>query len=311
MKVIEDTSTGQFFDGIASLPLFLQDINLTFDTVGDAMPLNRVKILHPTGVTALFKFVSYKNHDFTGGFKGTDYGILRISEVGTVKKDEDPSTSMGLKFFRDGVESGNMFTLHAFEGHGEVGGEKTYNFLRRDIDYNTHVDLPTNECNLMTSHAKLSQVSKHVGNMSVKNVSDYDQYGNRELNPKWPFMMRLLPHDPCQSPDDYHVYFEHMPKCIPAGTKLFDVMALDEPKALGGVEKEIGYIETTSKMTTSLYGDTRLFFRHQRFEEDLAVRPHWKEHVEEFDMPTFHELLPLPVNPPMDECPFSYLFGLI
>ena len=98
--------------------------------------------------------------------------------------------------------------------------------------------------------------------MSVKNLADYDQYGNRESNPKWPFMMRLLPHDPCGSGDEYHVYFEHLPKCVPAGTKLFDVMALDEPKDLGGVEKEIGYIETTSKMTTSAYGDTRLFFRH-------------------------------------------------
>ena len=276
------------------------------------MPLNRLKILHPTGIVALFKFVSYKNHSFTGALKGTDYGLMRISEVGTAKATADPSTSAGFKFFRDGVASGNMFTLHAFEGHGAEGGENTYNFLRRDIDYNTHVDLPTNRCSLMTSHAKLSQVSKHIGNMSVKNLSDYDQYGNRELSPKWPFMMRLLPRDPCpNTSDDFHIYYEHLPKCIPAGTKLFDVMALDEPKELGGVEVEIGYIETTSKMVTSLYGDTRLFFRHQRFEEDLAVRPHWKEHVQEFDMPTFHENLPLPVDAPADGCPFAYLFGLI
>lgn len=311
MKIIEDDTPGQFFDGIASLPLFLQDINLSFDTVGDAMPLNRVKILHPTGIVALFKFVSKQNHTFTGAFKGTDHGLMRISEVGTVKRGEDPSTSAGFKFFRDGVESGNMFTLHAFEGHGVEGGENTYNFLRRDIDYNTHVDLPTNRCNLMTSHAKLSQVSKHVGNMSVKGLADYDQYGNRESRPNWPFMMRLLPRDPCPATqDDFHIYYDHLPKCVPAGTKLFDVMALADPKELGGVEQEIGYIETTSKMTTSLYGDTRLYFRHQRFEEDLAARPHWKEHIEEFDMPTFHENLPLPLDAP-EQCPFAYLFGLI
>ena len=115
------------------------------------MPLNRVKILHATGVVATFKFISYGNHDFTGSLKGTDYGILRISEVGSARKEDVPATSAGFKFFRDGVASGNMFTVHAFEGH-----EETYNFLRRDIAYNTHVDIPTDDCRLMSGHAKLA-----------------------------------------------------------------------------------------------------------------------------------------------------------
>ena len=146
MKVIEDDTPGQFFDGIASLPLFLQDINLSFDTVGDAMPLNRLKILHPTGIVALFKFVSYQNHDFTGAFKGTDYGVMRISEVGTVKRGMDPSTSAGFKFFRDGLPSANMMTVHSFDGH-----PGNYNFLSPDISYNSHVDFSENQCAIMTS----------------------------------------------------------------------------------------------------------------------------------------------------------------
>ena len=131
------------------------------------MPPNRNKIIHPTGVHALFKFESYNNHDFTGSLKGTENGILRISEVMTVTPGYIPSASMGLKFFRDGVESGNMVSLHDFGGH-----ENKNNFL--SVDYHTHVLLPDNECNLMTSHAKLATVSKHIGNMSVKGLSDYD-----------------------------------------------------------------------------------------------------------------------------------------
>ena len=131
------------------------------------MPPNRVKILHPTGVCALFKFISFGNHPFTGSLRGTEYGIFRISEVGVVGPEHVPSTSAGFKFLRDGVDAGNAFSLHAFEGHPD-----TYNFL--GVTYNTHVNLPTNECALETSHAKLSQVSKHVGNMSVKGLSDYD-----------------------------------------------------------------------------------------------------------------------------------------
>lgn len=96
------------------------------------MPPNRPKILHPTGVVGLFKFNSFGNHPFTGSFRGTDYGVYRISEVGAVDPNGAPSTSAGFKYLRDGVDAGNNFTLHAFEGHPE-----TFNFL--GVTYNTHV----------------------------------------------------------------------------------------------------------------------------------------------------------------------------
>ena len=186
-----------------------------------------------------------------------------------------------------------MLTLHSFDGHPE-----TRNILRKDIDYNTHVDLTKNECVLMTAHAKLSQVSKHIGNMSVKSLSDYDQYGNKENNPKWPFMMRLVPNDPCNMPDAFDArrpYWEHLTKgCAKEGWKLFDVLALEKPEELGGVEQHIGDIVLTSKMITSTWGDTKLFFRHVRFEEDLSEHPEWRIGIEEFERPTFVENLPLP-----------------
>ena len=196
MKVLEDDTPGQFFDGLFSISFFLQNINLSFDFIGDEMPPNRVKVLHPTGVVGLFKFNKTANHPFTGSLQGTDYGVFRISEVGTVSPDLVPSTSAGFKWLRDGVDAGNNFSLHAFEGHAD-----TFNFLKPT--YNTHVDLPENECNLMTSHAKLSQVSKHVGNMSVKGLSDYDQYGNKVETPVWPFKCEFRPNDPCDFPDAF------------------------------------------------------------------------------------------------------------
>lgn len=275
MKMIEDDTPGQFFDGLFTISLFLQNINLTFDFIGDEMPPNRVKVIHPTGVSSLFKLnVTNPDHPYTGSFRGTDYGILRISEVATVSPDLVPSASMGLKFLRDGVDSGNIFSLHAFEGHPD-----TYNFLKPV--YNTHVDIPTNECNLMTSHAKLSQVSKHVGNMSVKGLADYDQYGNKEEEQNWPFKCEFRPNDPCGSPDEWEKsYLEQLTSgCIPVGYNLFDMWCQEGPEALGYEMEKLGEIITTSDMITSMYGDTKLFFRHVRFEEDLEERPHWKEHV--------------------------------
>ena len=112
MKIIEDDTPGQFFEGLFSLPLFLQNINLSFDFVGDEMPPNRVKILHPTGVCGLFTYKNVADHPFTGSLRGTEYGVYRISEVGTVAPDIVPSTSAGFKFLRDGVDAGNLFKLN-------------------------------------------------------------------------------------------------------------------------------------------------------------------------------------------------------
>ena len=97
------------------------------------------------------------------------------------------------------ITAADMVTVHSFSGHIQ-----TYNFLRKDIDYNTHVTLTENDCLNSTIHAKFAQATNHIGNLSVKNLSDYDQYGNREHAPKWPFKMRLVPTDPCKSPDEWH-----------------------------------------------------------------------------------------------------------
>ena len=85
---------------------------------------------------------------------------------------------------------------------------------------------------------------------------------------------------------------------------------MEKPEALGGVLYKIGEIRTTSEIVTSMYGDTKLFFRHVRFEEDLEARPEWFDHVQLFTRSTFVENLPLPAESP-SECPFSYLLGIM
>jgi hypothetical protein len=111
-------------------------------------------------------------------------------------------------------------------------------------------------------------------------------------------------------PDHYVAsYLDQLTHYVTEGTKLYKVIATDKPLELGGREKHIGDIVTTSSMVTSLWGDTRLFFRHTRFDEDIAARPEWEAHVEKFTGPTFAENLPLADYAPAD-CPFAYLFGM-
>lgn len=83
------------------------------------------------------------------------------------------------------------------------------------------------------------------------------------------------------------------------GIHLFDVYALDEPIGLGGEEKLIGRINTKSITVPSFYGDTGLFFRHMRFNDDLRRRPEWFDHVEIFEDPLWTDVIPLPQTPPV------------
>lgn len=117
--------------------------------------------------------------------------------------------------------------------------------------------------------------------MSIKGLSDYDQYGNKEANPVWPFKCEFRPEDPCGFPDEWHgSYLDNLTNgCIPPGTLLFNFWCMEKPEAMGGEFIHIGKIITTSDMVTSMYGDTKLFFRHVRFEEDLEQKPDWLPHV--------------------------------
>ena len=67
---------------------------------------------------------------------------------------------------------------------------------------------------------------------------------------------------------------------IQPGTILFDLFSCPEPKAALDPARlqRIGRIITTSDAIPSL-PDDNLFFRHQKKEEDFALRPEWKQAV--------------------------------
>lgn len=78
------------------------------------MPAGREKYIHAVGLHATFKFVSNGQHKYTGSLKGTDYGIIRISDTGPEAPSANavPSTSAALKFFRNGRDSGNLVMMN-------------------------------------------------------------------------------------------------------------------------------------------------------------------------------------------------------
>ena len=60
---------------------------------------------------------------------------------------------------------------------------------------------------------------------------------------------------------------------IPKGTPIYSLKAHSEPADKQGTF--LGNI-VVDGCTTSKFGDERLFFQHQRIEEDIALKPDWK-----------------------------------
>ena len=63
-------------------------------------------------------------------------------------------------------------------------------------------------------------------------------------------------------------------------TTLFDVYGLDKPTEIGGKLVHMGQVKLGNEpLTTSLFGDKYLFFRHQIFTDDLKLKPEWKQYT--------------------------------
>lgn len=293
-----------WFDGIAQLPIFFQDTNETFDWVGDEMPDGRLKIVHTRGTVTRVAYESVGDHPYTGIFKGARYGIMRISEVNrTVPEVARTSPGFGLKFLRNGYPSANGLAMFSF------AGQPSFNFLTNS--WTTHLAEPQNVCGRMTISSKFAEGTRHLGNTSVMEWSEVDENGDKESCPTWPFMLRFEPTITSAWPDTFQAEFHEQMMLIQDHFHLFDVYALDEPIGLGGEEKLVGRINTESITTTSLWGDMGLFYQHMRFNDDLARRPEWFDHVEIFEDPLWRDVIPLPQQPPVEGgCPFSWLFGL-
>ena len=106
----------------------------------------RNKYIHSVGSVATIKYVPTENSEgYTGIFAtGADHGLIRLSAA----KQPDESKSahsaekafdnfvpgFGLKFFRDGVASGNLVAMFG------VNGADSWNFFKKD--FSNHIGKP-------------------------------------------------------------------------------------------------------------------------------------------------------------------------
>ena len=89
---------------------------------------------------------------------------------------------------------------------------------------------------------------------------------------------------------------------------MFKMYALDGAKEHDYSRmKLIGWIVSRSETRTSLWGDSTLFFQHQRMDDDEHRRPYYHDWVQNWTLGTF-DFDDLMLPDPYVSCPFKFLF---
>jgi hypothetical protein len=110
--------------------------------------------------------------------------------------------------------------------------------------------------------------------LSLKGLGEIDQQGRSVTHPLYPTQLFLVPSSMVQFSESPGRDFRNDLATITPGTILFSVYGIDLKQVHANPAPQpdprrdaqlIGEIKTTSEFIASSYGDSRLFFRHQRF----------------------------------------------
>lgn len=238
----------------------------------DVSPPGYEKPLHPYGAMAKVSFVPTANHSFTGLFKGNQCGLLRLSVTGD-PADRGFAPGLAWKAFVDGKPSENVSALYTLTGQGG-----NYNYFANELSQ--YVQQEVNE-SLGTSLI-FSLVTSKPTLLRVDDMAEVNQNGSAASTVKSPTQIYFVPTSEVRNrfSSAAHDFRDDLTE-LPAGTTVYDVYATDreirtsifpwvtkryaEERRASAVK--VGSLKTTSPFTTSHFGDTGIFFKHQRHED--------------------------------------------
>jgi len=275
-KITENTK------GLSSYPsvttIIQEDVQASFYNMGDEMPKKREKFIHGIGAVCQFTLDIARGSPYTGLFSsGKQEGFIRMGSAVDYSKG-GLTPGLGIKFARTGVRSGNYVALHSLD-FGQ-----SWNFFASNVS--NHIPPPKGVTQGLLVK-KFNQASRCPSQVGLSDMAKYSQDGTEHADPKFPFKLFLVPSAAVQTPttkktvDQVNAEME----AFPIGTTLYTVYACGEAAGDemnptdGGVEKacgksfKLGDMVTTTKCTTSAYGDESFFIRHQPIEEDWQADP--------------------------------------
>lgn len=254
---------------------FFSDFHPTFNHYADHFPAEgRAKFIHAVGNVAKARLVPEPGQPYTGIFKGHDNVLIRLSCAKEPKANKDPldnfTPGMAVKFLRDGMPSANTITMFS------VNGQDSWNFFSKD--FSNHIPAAKGFALKLLEH-QFADVTPYTGTIGSRTLGEYGEDGQKEENPKYPFQIIFRAHPDVSSrfSDNYTEYFVDQLKTIEPETKLYNVLAVENP---GDEPQHIGTIVLDSKLITSYFGDKHLFFQHNFQEDDFEIHPEWKRAID-------------------------------
>ena len=239
----------------------------------DVVPAGYTKGMHQRGVMAKVKFNAIAGNPYTGIFQGSDNGLLRLSLA------SDPaggSVQPGLawKAFVDGKPSRNVSALASWSGQGQ-----NYNFFANEM---SQIVLPEGSDNFGLQ-VLFSAVTLKPTQLRVDDMAEVTQAGQTVGSVKAPTQLYFVPRAEVRNLFSSGAHdFRSDLVTLNAGTKLYDVYATSmtiKTSLIPSTNRtyaqqrrnsavKIGELELTSPFIASAFGDSGVFFKHQRSEDN-------------------------------------------
>lgn len=278
-EITKDTTPGSFPSGLKLGGIFVESMTPTFDHRADTLPDGRVKYIHSVGVVGQVQLIPEPNQPYSGVFSGSDSVLLRLS---CAKAPDTSKTSpsealdnftpgLGIKFLRDGQPSANVVAMYG------VNGFDSWNFFAKDAS--NHIPSASGVALTLVA-TKFSSATPRIQTIGLKDLAAFNQNGEPQ-EPKFPFQIffRATPEVQGMFSDYFNDSYMNQLQEIPAGTTLYELLAVDAPN---GCPVKIGTIRTVTKFTSSKFSDEQLFFKHNWMEDDLKDHPDWDDYVPQF-----------------------------
>jgi len=246
-----------------------------FDDQWEVLPAGRERIIHTQGVVCQIDFQVNSNSPFTGVLSpGTQHGMIRFGSAASLDEPVLPKIfpGFGIKFLRSGVRSADWVSLRT------VGDGGSWNFM--ETEFANHVDPQP----ALVKLNKFQQASGCIDMVGLSDVCTYDQNGHKASHPVFPFEVVFEPTGKVRFSDQKKSNNDMLRELssIRRGTDVLEAFAYESPHDRArGNKISLGTVTTSSECVQSLFGDLELFFRHQRMEEDFALRPDWISQMDE------------------------------
>ncbi len=242
------------------LGLFLTPLRIKMDRQEDQVPRRWRKAIHAHGSVARVQWRARAGQPYSGLFQGAEHGLIRLSLTGDPQR-RGFAPGLALKLFRDGCASANLSALVSLTGQNG-----NHNFFANEL---SNIVPVVPEFGPKLINQIFRRVSRYPTRLYLENLAEIDQKGHRVEQPRFPEQVFFVPNGELVFPEAPGHDFREDLASLSSGTLLYEIWA-PPPRQDGEGDRRdqaepIADLLLTSPFLSSAYGDSHLFFRHQRF----------------------------------------------